>query len=163
MMKCAFGADLPRTTMSTPQLPTRGRSLASTNVTHQGKTTLIARSAPNDSSGSKNQNAGHSESASGPSQNGSHPPPASDVSPNDGGAAFPSGLWEIELLRDDKLDKLTIERWTQAYKQMASDARDIGIPASAIPALPDNPTKEDLRRARDLLNGIIQSFLSSGL
>lgn len=47
--------------------------------------------------------------------------------------------------------------------QMVADARDLGIPASAIPQLPTNPTEAELRAARDRLAGMIASFLSSGL
>jgi len=46
---------------------------------------------------------------------------------------------------------------------MQRDARDLGIPASAIPALPPQPTAEQLRAARERLEGMIASFLSSGL
>jgi hypothetical protein len=46
---------------------------------------------------------------------------------------------------------------------MVADARDLGIPASAIPQLPANPTEPELRAARDRLAGMIASFLSSGL
>ena len=46
---------------------------------------------------------------------------------------------------------------------MVADARDLGIPASAIPQLPTNPTEAELRAARDRLAGMIASFLSSGL
>ena len=57
----------------------------------------------------------------------------------------------------------TLERWEAAYHQMARDARELGIPASAIPQLPASPGKEELRRARDRLSGIMASFLSAGL
>ena len=50
-----------------------------------------------------------------------------------------------------------------AYKRMALDAQDLGIPATAIPQLPDAPTEEQLREARDRLDGIIASFASSCL
>ena len=80
---------------------------------------------------------------------------------------FPSALWEIDLLdpeqQDSAVEQRTIERWIVAYNQLANDAVVIGIPHSAIPPLPQNPTKQELRGARDLLNGMIQSFLSSGL
>ena len=106
----------------------------------------------------------------GASGNGAFGPPLGDqhgAIPNPAPApqspAIPSALWEIELLRGDNLNELTIERWTSAYKEMCSDARIMGIPASALPQLPQNPTKEDLRSARDYLNLMIQSFLSAGL
>lgn len=47
--------------------------------------------------------------------------------------------------------------------QMAADARELGIPTSAIPALPARPTEEELRAARERLSGIMASFLSAGL
>ena len=47
--------------------------------------------------------------------------------------------------------------------QMAADARQLGIPASAIPALPAQPTAEQLRAARERLEGMVASFLSAGL
>ncbi|KAL4426973.1 hypothetical protein ABPG77_009534 [Micractinium sp. CCAP 211/92] len=57
----------------------------------------------------------------------------------------------------------TLERWAAAYHEMAADARQLGIPASAIPALPDHPTAEQLRAARERLEGMVASFLSAGL
>jgi hypothetical protein len=93
------------------------------------------------------------------------PPPDDKSTP-----AFPSALWEMELLlkqkgEDDDISTSarTIERWTEAYKQMSRDAQELGIPASVIPKLPDTPTKEELRQARDHLERMIQSFLSAGL
>lgn len=50
-----------------------------------------------------------------------------------------------------------------AYRRMALDAQDLGVPASAIPQLHDAPTEAQLREARDRLDGIIASFASSGL
>lgn len=49
------------------------------------------------------------------------------------------------------------------YKDMVKDARDLGIPASAIPSLPLNPTKDDVSRARSHLAAIMSSFVCSGL
>lgn len=46
---------------------------------------------------------------------------------------------------------------------MAVDARALGIPASAIPQLPERPTEADLRAVRERLAGIVASFLSAGL
>lgn len=81
--------------------------------------------------------------------------------------ALPSGLWEMELLlgkgEGKDISTSTIERWTAAYQQMVRDAQDLGIPASVIPKLPANPTKEELRQARDHLDRMVQSFLSAGL
>lgn len=56
-----------------------------------------------------------------------------------------------------------LERWQFAYQQMAVDARALGIPASAIPQLPERPTEADLRAVRERLAGIVASFLSAGL
>lgn len=47
--------------------------------------------------------------------------------------------------------------------QMAADARELGVPASAIPPLPPNPSAADVRAARDRLSGLLASFLSAGL
>lgn len=47
--------------------------------------------------------------------------------------------------------------------QMAADARTLGIPASAIPQLPAQPTAAELQAARDRLAGMMASFLSAGL
>ena len=79
---------------------------------------------------------------------------------------YPSGLWgEMELLSGETLSRTTRERWTDAYRQLGRDAQELGIPLSAIPTLPDGDTitKEDLRRVRDHLNAMIQSFLSAAL
>ena len=57
----------------------------------------------------------------------------------------------------------TMERWCIAYQQMAEDAQQLGIPRAVIPALPPDPTVPQLRSARDLLQAMIGSFLSSGL
>lgn len=76
--------------------------------------------------------------------------------------ALPSAMREMELLRGDVSER-TIERWAAAYKQMSRDAQELGIPLPAIPPLPANPTKEELRQARDHLDRMMQSFLSAGL
>jgi hypothetical protein len=57
----------------------------------------------------------------------------------------------------------TLERWEAAYHQMAKDALVLGIPASALPVLPARPTEAELRRARDHLGGMVDSFLSAAL
>ncbi len=49
------------------------------------------------------------------------------------------------------------------HPQMVADARELGIPGSAIPPLPPRPTEAELRAARDRLAGMIASFLSAGL
>ena len=46
---------------------------------------------------------------------------------------------------------------------MVADARNLGIPASAIPQLPARPTAAELRAARDRLAGMMASFLSAEL
>jgi hypothetical protein len=56
-----------------------------------------------------------------------------------------------------------LERWRMAYNQMARDAEAMGIPASAVPSMPVDADEETVRQARDLLRGIIASFVSSGL
>jgi hypothetical protein len=47
--------------------------------------------------------------------------------------------------------------------QMTLDARQLGIPASAIPPLPQQPTQADLLDTRERLQGVVASFLSAGL
>lgn len=47
--------------------------------------------------------------------------------------------------------------------QMAADVQQLGVPASAIPPLPPNATEAEVRAARDLLSGMLASFLSAGL
>lgn len=90
-------------------------------------------------------------------------PGASPLDPPTAGAApLPSALGEIELLGDVG-GRHMLERWEAAYRQMAEDAHKLGIPRSAIQCLPERPTKEELRAARDHLDGMIQSFLSAGL
>lgn len=88
--------------------------------------------------------------------------PPTNPAPLQNEPVLPSALREMELLRGD-VSAGTIERWTVAYKQMSRDAQDIGIPASVIPQLPPNPTKDELRQARDHLDRMMQSFLSAGL
>ena len=43
------------------------------------------------------------------------------------------------------------------------EALTLGIPSSAIPELPAQPTAQDLRTARERLEGMVQSFLSAAL
>lgn len=47
--------------------------------------------------------------------------------------------------------------------QMVADARQLGIPAYALPTLPSQPTADELRSARDRLAALMASFLSAGL
>jgi hypothetical protein len=72
-------------------------------------------------------------------------------------------LWEMDMGGSGIVSQATLERWAVAYRQMASEARTFGIPASAIPPLPDPLEEKGLRAARATLDGIIASFLSSGL
>jgi hypothetical protein len=83
------------------------------------------------------------------------------AAPGGGGAG--AALGEMELLAGRGVSAATLERWEWAYRQMAADARDLGIPASAIPQLPPAAGAAELRAARDLLAGIVASFASSGL
>jgi len=53
--------------------------------------------------------------------------------------------------------------WAEAYVALCRDAERMGIPRSAIPPLPPAVDGERLRRARENLEGMIQSFLSAGL
>lgn len=56
-----------------------------------------------------------------------------------------------------------ILRWLSAYEAMRTEAMQMGIPGSAVPGLPENPTADDIRSARKLLSGIIASFLSANI
>ena len=62
-----------------------------------------------------------------------------------------------------KISSDNLLRWTAAYDAMCNDAVRIGIPASALPLLPNNPSEVQLREARDLLNLIVMSFMSAEL
>ena len=53
--------------------------------------------------------------------------------------------------------------WAEAYVALCRDAERLGIPRSAIPPLPPAVDAERLRRARENLEVMIQSFLSAGL
>jgi hypothetical protein len=74
-----------------------------------------------------------------------------------GGGAGP--LEEPEL----QVSEAALERWRYAYRMLVADARDLGIPASAVPLLPEEAGPEQIRRARDHLQKMVASFLSSGL
>lgn len=80
-------------------------------------------------------------------------------------SGIPPALWTDFSSTSDAggVDQRTLERWIAAYEQMGDDAQAMGIPASAIPPLPTNPTAAQVRSARDHLAGMIASFLSSGL
>ena len=56
-----------------------------------------------------------------------------------------------------------MERWVSAYESMRKEATSMGIPASAVPVLPNEPQLEDIRKARELLSGIIASYLSANI
>ncbi len=75
----------------------------------------------------------------------------------------PPALWEMELRGRRVSCRPALERWALAYRQMALDAENMGVPRAAIPPLPPNPSEQDIHTARDLLGGIIDSFLSSAL
>ena len=50
-----------------------------------------------------------------------------------------------------------------SMEELAAVAEAMGIPSSAVPSLPADAEEEAVRRARDLLRGMIASFVSSGL
>ena len=78
---------------------------------------------------------------------------------------IPAALREMDApgLAKSDISSDTLMRWHAAFEAMARDAMEIGIPASAIPKIPLNPNEKDLRDARDHLNAIILSFMSSEL
>lgn len=49
------------------------------------------------------------------------------------------------------------------YQQQAADARANGLPSSAVPKLPDDPTKADICHAAEELGRIMLSFESAAL
>ena len=56
--------------------------------------------------------------------------------------------------------------WRNAYASVAADAVALGLPASAVPRLPDDDaelTLEVVQEKQALLQDIVASFLSSGL
>ncbi len=57
----------------------------------------------------------------------------------------------------------TLERWAVAYGVMAAHARELGVPASAIPPLPAGASASEVAAARERLEGLLASFLSAGL
>ena len=103
--------------------------------------------------------------AAGPSapQPRSAPQPAPGQAPAQAPSP-PAALWEIDWRGTaGGVAPATLERWEAAYRQMAVDARRMGVPAYAIPELPPSPSAEQLRAARDRLSGLLASFLSAGL
>lgn len=82
-----------------------------------------------------------------------------------------NALGEIELLTTAinqaggsmNVSAATLERWVDAYKQQCRDAHMLGIPLSALPQLPRNPSVVGIKNARDHLDKMIASFLSAGL
>jgi hypothetical protein len=55
-------------------------------------------------------------------------------------------------------------RYIAAYKAMALRVeRGLGLPADAVPQLSSEPTRLEIKEARDQLELIIQSFLSAQL
>ena len=63
-------------------------------------------------------------------------------------------------------DPLLALEWRAAYGALAADAQELGIPASAIPRLPDadaDLTLELLQARQRHLQDMVASFLSSGL
>mmetsp|Transcript_17116 Transcript_17116/g.47470 ORF Transcript_17116/g.47470 Transcript_17116/m.47470 type:complete len:160 (-) Transcript_17116:248-727(-) len=62
---------------------------------------------------------------------------------------------------EDQPSEAMLERWRRAYSVLATDAQGLGIPASAVPRLPDNANADDIRAARDHLVGMMESFCSA--
>ena len=54
-------------------------------------------------------------------------------------------------------------RWVSAFESMKKEAISMGIPASAMFTLPQNPCIKDIRKALEMLSGIIASYLSANL
>lgn len=67
------------------------------------------------------------------------------------------------LLGNPATSEAVLERWEVAYRQAVRDAEALGIPSSAMPKLPANPSVSEIRQARDYLGAMVASFLSSGL
>ncbi|KAF5837928.1 hypothetical protein DUNSADRAFT_3705 [Dunaliella salina] len=61
----------------------------------------------------------------------------------------------------DEPSEAMLERWRQAYSVLATDAQGLGIPASAVPRLPNNANADDIRAARNHLVGMMESFCSA--
>ncbi|GIL54095.1 hypothetical protein Vafri_9653 [Volvox africanus] len=72
-------------------------------------------------------------------------------------------LREMDLCSNLEVTPEVLERWRLSYTAMVEDARQLGIPASAIPPLTSRATAEDIRVARGNLQDLIASFLSAGL
>jgi hypothetical protein len=56
-----------------------------------------------------------------------------------------------------------LEQWANTYEVMAKEALELGIPQHAIPELKCPLSREGIIEARDLLNAIIESRMSSNL
>lgn len=50
-----------------------------------------------------------------------------------------------------------------AYEELVADARAMGIPASAVPALSRDADEESVRAARQHLTAMIASFASANI
>ncbi|GLC48121.1 hypothetical protein PLESTB_000061300 [Pleodorina starrii] len=70
---------------------------------------------------------------------------------------------DLQLPRGLEVTPAVLERWRLSYNVLMDDARELGIPSSAIPELPATATAEQIRSARDHLRAILASFLSAGL
>lgn len=58
---------------------------------------------------------------------------------------------------------VALARWVSAFNALQQEALQMGIPKSALPVLPDYPTKEEVQAAHKLLSAIIASFMSAEL
>ena len=63
----------------------------------------------------------------------------------------------------NNIDRETLFHWRAAYAAMCADAIHMGIPDDVIPKVPMECNAQELLEARDHLQGIMSSFLSSGL
>ncbi|KXZ48071.1 hypothetical protein GPECTOR_30g166 [Gonium pectorale] len=71
-------------------------------------------------------------------------------------------LQELDL-NVTRVTPLTLERWRDSYAALVEDAVELGVPRSAIPALPADANPDQIRAARDHLTAMMESFLSAGL
>lgn len=53
--------------------------------------------------------------------------------------------------------------WRTIYLQLAEEAKSLGIPASAVPAVAEDADADTLKAAHQLLTNILASLSSSGL
>ena len=70
---------------------------------------------------------------------------------------------QFELETIPEALRSTRDQWRLMYEQQAEDAQAIGLPASAVPKLPTEPTQEDISQAQGKLAQIMQSFVSAAL